>query len=91
MDHNGRVSWTHSKDAIRERGLGFRDNSPEELSTAVVEMLARCEGTQRYTAEEESLQLKAAEIIKETCNGGGLSDCTCRIGMAFLRKYQNLL
>ena len=62
------------------------DNAPEDINDLVIEMLERCEGSVRYTAEDENLWGQFVELAS-----AHRVIVAARMGRAFLRKHAALL
>ena len=67
-------------------GVRVVDNTPDEITGVVLEMLERQEGTLHYTEEDEALQKR----FRDLAEASGV-DAVSRVGRAFLRKYAHLL
>lgn len=68
-------------------------NDPEAIKDLVLEMLERCDGSLKYSRQDESLQ-EQFRAITETCSvfyGAGKVPVNARIGRDFLLKYSALL
>ena len=76
----------HAMPTLDSLGVSIRDNSPDELRDAVVEMLERLEGTAAYTAEDDRLQARFDSVATNARSFGN-----ARIGRDFIRKYRSLL
>ena len=77
--------WTSLLEAA---GLGFRENTADEIRDLVKEMLDRLDGTYRSTEERENRQRAFRALFSEV-NYSWQSPA--RIGDAFLEKHQDLL
>ncbi|MEO8040818.1 MAG: TIGR04372 family glycosyltransferase [Betaproteobacteria bacterium] len=66
--------------------IEVRDNAPEEIEVAVIELMDRLEGRLAYSAEDEALQKRYFDLAIECGSYKG-----SRIGRAFLAQYSYLL
>ncbi len=84
---------------MKNRGLRYIDNTPEEIKDAVEEMLESLLGTWISTGEDEKLQKKFWEIFPKYLTGDNNSqfnipvceDIKMRAGTIFLKKNLSLL
>lgn len=66
--------------------IEVRNNTPEEITAAAIEMLDRCENTAIYMDNDHALQNQYFAIAEKHGSYRG-----SRIGREFLKKYQSLL
>ncbi|MEQ8228947.1 MAG: TIGR04372 family glycosyltransferase [Rhodospirillales bacterium] len=86
---SGRVSYAASNGAYRNiLKLGWKNNSAEEIRTAVIEMMDRLDGTANYTADEELAQTAFREMTARNGTLPGLDNfpIRCRISQHFLNQ-----
>ena len=79
---------------FQELGIKMIDNTPEEITDAVIEMDTRLNGTWKTDNEEEDLQDKFWSLFKHKLSlheHGFIKSPTFRIGSSFLKKNQSLL
>jgi len=69
------------------------ENTPEEIRDVVMEMLARIDGTLKYSQEDENTQDQFKSMIKicSSLYGDQTVNVNARMGNNFLRKYRSLL
>lgn len=82
-------SYAMSSGLIRNvLGLGWRNNTPEELREAVLEMHRRLDGTQTYSAEEDRRQqeIKALTARNRIFVATENHALRCRVGNHFLSR-----
>jgi putative glycosyltransferase (TIGR04372 family) len=82
-------SYAMSNGLIRNvMGLGWHNNTPEELREAVLEMYHRLNGTQTYSAEEERRQqeIKALTARDRIFVATENQPLRCRVGNHFLSR-----
>jgi putative glycosyltransferase (TIGR04372 family) len=70
-----------------EAGFQLIDNTPEEISDLVSEMLERLDGDISYSQEDEELQARFKTFLASE----PMYATTARVGRAFLHKYAALL
>ncbi len=79
--------------AYKDMGIEVVENTPDEIKGAVDEMIARCDGTLKYSQEDEGLQVDFKSVVKHCAPLYGDKDIElyARIGRAYLRKHASLL
>jgi putative glycosyltransferase (TIGR04372 family) len=69
-------------------GLELRENSPDEILDATIEMLDTLEGHYTPRGDDERLQRSFTSLLQPNDYGYGAAS---RVSAAFLRKYRHLL
>ena len=75
-----------SPQMCRRLGLEIIDNTADEISEVVVEMMDRLDGTIRYSEDDERLQ----ERFHALADFAGVGTIGPRLGRAFLRRHEYL-
>ena len=73
---------------VKQLGLEWEDNSPQDLLEAVKEMVARMEGTFQYSPEEEKLMRAFRELWSQSDIIG--KNGATPIGIEWLKKNKDL-
>lgn len=76
-----------------QRDIEVIENTPEEIRDVVMEMLARIDGTLKYSEGDEDCQEQFKSMIKVCSHlyGDQTVNVNARIGNDFLKKYRFLL
>ena len=80
-----KAGWVQFEDQLAMKGIRSIDNSPEELTDLVVEMIEREDGLEVLTEEDHKMQ----KIFNELVVGAG-SYVGARIGTRYLRRHPEL-
>ncbi len=83
------VGYALMPQTISSEGCKLIDNSPEEINDVVLEMMARLDGTQTYTEEDERLQEQFNNLEPNIYGKPQKIPGLARIGQAFIHKYQH--
>ena len=80
-----KMGTVESLDFLKKKGLKLIDNTPEEISEVVLEMVDRLKG-KSYSDEDEELQSRFNDMWEKNA-----FRATGRIGRGFLNKYAYLM
>lgn len=87
------VGTATSQSHFDNRNIQVIENKPEEIKVLVEEMLEKCDGTLKYSEEDEILQKRFKEITASCGEFYGDFNLIShvRIGRKFLREHKDLL
>ena len=87
---NGLANADHTQ-AFEAAGIELVNNTPEEIRDLAAEVDDRIAGVWQTTREDEELQQRFWEIVRQYVPTYGDGEFKARIGAAFLRKHVDLL
>ena len=82
------LKLTASSRNLQELGLELEDNNPQDILEVAKEMVARMEGTFKYSAEEEKLMHSYRELWAQSNLTG--RNVPTPIGIEWLKKNKSL-